>query len=531
MAFRPVPLKNFHRLTFRRGLIHSARFTPDGNGVVYSAKWEDELSEVFTERLDAPGSRPIGFEGAELRSISPRGELALLQNAEFAGNPFAAGGLLARAPFSGGTPRSVDDRIDFAEWSPDGTELTVVRETWFGTQLEFPDGKVIYKTAGYISEPRVSHDGARIAFLDHALVNDNAGSVAVVDRSGHKKTLTNAYSAAQGLAWSPKGDEVWFTAAKAGTRFELRAVTLRGHERVLLSTPTGIVLQDASKDGRVLITVEEQRMKLLFHGPADKNDRELSWLDWSLLSSLSPDGKFVAFDESGEGAGGAQLSYVRETNGAPAVLLGNGAAPTLSPDGQSVVTIQDNPSAVVIYAVGPGQTKTVALPGFALGIAGLMPDGKHLWFNGHEPSHGTRYYMTDLESARPRPLTPEGVRSSLLGLVLNGKYLEGTAGGKLCLYPVEGGEPEILPGIREGERITGWSQDEHAMFVNLRGEVPSRVYQLDRTTGKRDLLVELAPTDRAGFIGASLIVTPDGRSYAYSARQQLSELQLVEGLR
>jgi serine/threonine protein kinase len=34
VAFRPVPLKTFHRLTFRRGIIHAARFTPDGGGVV-----------------------------------------------------------------------------------------------------------------------------------------------------------------------------------------------------------------------------------------------------------------------------------------------------------------------------------------------------------------------------------------------------------------------------------------------------------------------------------------------------------------
>jgi Tol biopolymer transport system component len=281
----------------------------------------------------------------------------------------------------------------------------------------------------------------------------------------------------------------------------------------------------------VLITVEEQRMKLLFHGPTDKNDRELSWLDWSLLSSLSPDGKFVAFDESGEGAGGAQLCYLRETSGSPAVLLGNGAAATLSGDQQSVVAIQDNPSAIVVYPVGPGQTKTVALRGFTLSMAGLMPGGKRLWFNGNEPSHGTRYYMTDLEGAKPRPLTPEGARVSSLGLVINGKYLAGTAGGKLCLYPVEGGEPEILPGIREGERIIGWSQEEDAIFVDLRGEFPSRVYRLDRKTGKRDLLLELAPTDRAGFEMGPIHITPDGKTYAYSARQQLSELQLVEGLR
>jgi dipeptidyl aminopeptidase/acylaminoacyl peptidase len=409
LAFRPVPLKTFHRLTFRRGLIHAARFTPDGGGVIYSAKWEDEPTDLFTERLDAPGSRALGFQGSELRSISSTGELAVAQNTRNAGNPFAQAGLLARAPFSGGTPRLVEDNVNFAEWSPDGAELAVVRETDLGTQLEFPDGKVLYRTAGYISEPRISPDGKNIAFLDHPLSNDNAGSVAVVNRSGQKKTLTSKYLAAQGLAWSPRGDEVWFSAAKTGARFDLCSVTLRGRERVLLSTPASLILQDVSRDGRVLITTAELRMKLLFHGADDRGERELSWLDWSLLWDLSRDGKYVAFFESGEGAGAVQLSYLRGTNGAPAVLLGNGANPTMSPDGQSVVVYGADPPRITIYPVGAGQSRQVAVPGFTLAMAGLLPDGKHLWFNGNEPSHGRRYYMTDLNGAKPRPLSPEGV--------------------------------------------------------------------------------------------------------------------------
>ncbi|MGI8961396.1 MAG: protein kinase domain-containing protein [Bryobacteraceae bacterium] len=532
-AFRPIPLETFHRLTFRRGLIHAARFTPDGGGVIYSAKWEDEPSELFTERLDAPGSRALGFLGSELRSISSTGEIAMVQNARLAANAFAETGVLARAPFSGGTPRPIEDKIDFAEWSPNRSELAVVRETDLGTQLEFPSGKVLYKTADYISEPRISPDGASLAFIDHPLSNDNAGSVAVIDRSGQKKTLTNRYLAAQGLAWSPRGDEVWFSAAKIGARFDLRAVTLRGRERVLLSTPASIILQDVSKDGRVLVTNAELRMKLLFHGSGDRAERELSWLDWSLLWSLSPDGKYVAFFESGEGAGAAQLSYLRETNGAPAVFRGSGANPTLSPDGQSVVVYDaSDPPIVTIYPVGAGQTQQVAVPGFTLAAAGLMPDAKHLWFNGNEPSHGRRYYMTDLNGAKPRPLTPEGVRSSSPVLVLNGRFLAGTSGDKLYLYPIDGGKPEIPPGVAPGERLAGWSQDGRSLFVYTRNEFPYKLYRVDRTTGKRELLLEVTPSDRAGVTGGGgVLVTPDAKTYAYSVSQQLSELQLVDGLR
>jgi Tol biopolymer transport system component len=531
LAFRPVAPKTFDRLTFRRGIVHAARFTPDGGGVIYSAKWEDEPTEVFTARFDVAGSRALGFEGSEFRSISSTGELALAQNTRMVRNAFAPAGLLARVAFSGGNPRALQENIDFAEWSPDGTELAVVRETDFGTQLEYPEGNVLYRTSGYISEPRISADGARIAFLDHPVANDNAGTVAVIDRSGYKRTLTGRYIAEQGLAWSPAGDEIWFSAAKTGARFDLRAVTLRGRERMLLSTPTAIVLQDVYKDGRALITTLEFRMKLMFRAAGDQRERELSWLDWSLLSGLSPDGKYVIFFESGEGVGTSPLSYLRGTNGSPAVLLGGGVEPTLSPDGQSVVVVQDA-TTVAIYPIGPGQTKSITLPLFTLAMAGLMPDGKHLWFNGNEPSHGRRYYITDLQGTKPRPLSPEGVQSSRPGLVLNGTYLVGLTGRKLQLYPVEGGGPETPLAIREGELIAGSSKDGKFLFVSSQSEFPWRVYRVSRVNGGRDLLLETNPADRAGVIpGGGILVTPDGNTYAYSISQQLSELQLVRGLK
>ena len=116
--------------------------------------------------------------------------------------------------------------------------------------------------------------------------------------------------------------------------------------------------------------------------------------------------------------------------------------------------------------------------------------------------------------------------------MLNGKYLAGTPGDKLYLYPVDGGQPEIPPGVAPGERLAGWSEDGRSIFVYTRNEFPYKLYRVDRTTGKRDVLLEVTPSDRAGVTGGGgALVTPDGKTYAYSVSQQLSELQLVEGLR
>jgi hypothetical protein len=121
------PEKVFHRLTFRRGRIQDARFTPDGNGVVYSAQWEDEPSELYTSRFDSPGSRALGAPESELLAISQFGELQVKESAAALSSSFYSPGILARMPLSDGAPRSLEDRITFADWSPDGREMAIVR--------------------------------------------------------------------------------------------------------------------------------------------------------------------------------------------------------------------------------------------------------------------------------------------------------------------------------------------------------------------------------------------------------------------
>jgi hypothetical protein len=354
----------------------------------------------------------------------------------------------------------------------------------------------------------------------------------VIDRQGNKKTLTGEFLAAEGLAWAPKGDEIWFTAAKTGARLELRAVTSSGKERLVYAQSAPLVLHDISRDGRVLLTNNEWRTKLMLRKSGESGEREVSWLDWSFLNNISPDGKLVTFTESGEGAGSTQLCYLRDTAATSPLLLGPGGYPHLSPDGRTVIAVVP-PHVIHIYPAGPGQTRDVTLPGATVVRAGPLADGKTLWFEGSEPGHGSRIFLTSVDSETPRPLTPEGVRLSPPGGVLNGKYVSGFSGGKLRLYPLPSGDPETVEGWRENERIAGWSADERSLYVYSRNEVPTRVYRLNRKTGARELVLQIAPADRAGLqSGVNVIqVTPDTKSYAYSFVQQLGELHWVEGLK
>jgi eukaryotic-like serine/threonine-protein kinase len=100
----------FHRLTFRRGTIPAARFSPDGQTIVYGAALEGRPIELFTTRFDSTDSRPLGLEKSDLLGISSTGELAVSLRA-FHFTPFVESGTLGRMPLAGGAPRELG-RLD-----------------------------------------------------------------------------------------------------------------------------------------------------------------------------------------------------------------------------------------------------------------------------------------------------------------------------------------------------------------------------------------------------------------------------------
>ena len=55
----------FHRLTYRRGFVWSARFSPDAHAVYYSANWDgSEKTEIFSTRTENPGSMLLDLPAA-----------------------------------------------------------------------------------------------------------------------------------------------------------------------------------------------------------------------------------------------------------------------------------------------------------------------------------------------------------------------------------------------------------------------------------------------------------------------------------
>src|SRR5262249_3693567 len=329
--------------------------------VIYAAAWDGRPVEVFVTRTDRPESRVFGLEGADVASISKSGEMLVFVDRHVE-EAFIRAGTLAQVSVSGGvSPRQISTDVQWADWAPDGASYTLVRDVNLRNQLEYPAGKVLHQTSGWISHPRVSPDGEVVAFIDHPIRRDDGGTVLVVDRAGKRKTLTGIFASVQGLAWSPDGKEVWFTGTRVGGNRAIHSVTLAGAQRLLALVTESLTLQDISKDGRALVSHDVIRIGVLGRGSGDPKERDLAWLDWSAAFDLSRDGKTLLFAETGESSGPGYSCFIRGTDGSPPVRLGDGVGMAISPDGRWVTahTPREEHPKVWLYPTGAGEKRVL----------------------------------------------------------------------------------------------------------------------------------------------------------------------------
>jgi Tol biopolymer transport system component/predicted Ser/Thr protein kinase len=523
----------YHQLTFRGGTIRMARFAPDGKNIVYSAAWEGNPIELLVTRPDSPESRPFGLSKAEVLSISSEGEMAILLHSHNI-DPYINAGTLGRVPLGGGAPREVLENVQWADWSPDGTSFAVVREFGGLSRLEYPIGKVLYQTGGWLSHPRVRPKGDMVAFIEHPVRRDDAGSIAVVDLSGKKKTLSTGWETAWGLGWSPDGTEIWFSSTRLGYGRYLSAINLSGKERLLAREPGTLTLQDIAKDGRVLITRDVPRVGMVGVTAGNSKERDLSWLDWSAPKDLSLDGKKLLFTESGEAGGGNYSTYLRGTDGSPAVRLGDGLSFALSPDQRWVLSgLPKPPVQFNLLPTGAGESRELTHDQINRMWARWFPDSKRILFSGDEPGKGVRLYVQDMSGGQAKAITNEGVNGSLIAISPDGKQVAFVGPDqKPALLVVDSGEIRPIPALDAGEAPIAWTSDGRFLFVYRLGEVPATVNRLDLATGRKQLWKQLVPPDVSGVTDiSSVLITPDGNNYVYEFGRTLSDLYLVNDLR
>jgi eukaryotic-like serine/threonine-protein kinase len=522
----------YHPLTFRRGMVHAARFASDGKTIIYSAAWEGKSLQLFTTRPESPESHELEPAGADVLAVSSSGEMALSLRSHPVAQ-FLYSGTLARVPLVGGAPREVMDSVEWADWAPDGNSLAIVRQDQGRHRLEFPPGKLLYEADGWIGHIRISPKADTVAFIDHPELGDDGGAVAVVDLAGKKTTLSTGWDSVQGIAWSPAGNEIWFTATRTGGDRSLYAVNLSATVRLLARVPGELTLLDVDRDGNVLLTRGNDRAGMIGLTPGDAKERDLSWLDWSVPGDLSADGRTVLFGETGEGGGPKYAVYLRKTDGSPAIRLSEGVGIALSPDGKWALSRPNTtPSPLILLPTGVGEAKPLTHDSINHLSVRWLPDGKQLVFSGNEAGHGFRLYVESPGEGKPRSITPEGVNPAVV-ISPKGDFAA-TVGPdhKIYLYPIAGGEPVPVSGAEPEEQPTGWSDDGRFLYLFRFGEIPAKVVELELSTGKRKLWKELVPADAAGIDTIRAItITPDAKAYVYGYIRTLSDLYVVDGLK
>ncbi len=513
----------FTPVTARRQSVGFARFTPDPQTIVYDATQQEGAHELFSARVGSSDARAYGLQASVL-AVSKSGELALLVK-----DPIGRARTLARLPLEGGSPREVAADVLGASWSPSG-ELAVHRVVNGVHRFEFPIGRVRAESAVGLG-PFFSPSGDWLAFL---MPDNSQPTLQLLDvsRSDPPRVVLHFKSAPSGVCWGANGNELFYMYAD-GLVSELRGVTTSGHDRLLLRLPGQYVLQDCRSDGAVLVERMNTSGEIAAITPESADPVDLSLLNDALVTDVSRDGRLILF------AGGASGAYLRGTNVRQApVKLGDGLPLNLSPDG--LWALVEGSGEHVLLPTGAGQPRHLtskplikAFPPEILRRSSFwMPDSKHIVFAASDGQTPNRCFMQSIDGDEPpRAITPTGVTFCTSPSPDGRRFFI----NRTTVFDLDRGEQRTLPGLTNaGEPVT-WNDDGSAIFVTEAvSPSVSRIVRVDQPSGRRTAIRELRA---AGPIGgaaggiATVRMSADARTIAYTVNRYFSELMVIEGLK
>jgi len=520
------------QLTFRRGTILHARYMPDGGSVIYSASWDGNPAEILTARVDGTESRPFGVMNADVLAVSSKSEVAILLKKRNLRNVIGRG-TLAVIPLAGGAQRELFEDAIAADWSPDGTQLAVARFDGDRYRLEYPAGRLLYKSSnpvGPFGLLRVSNDGKQVAFVESEADQD----LRVVDSAGKVTTLIHAgpNQLISGFVWRPGDRELMFSLYTSGIKGEtsdLSVVDLNGHVRTLYRVTGEVDIEDGLPDRRLLVQESKTAVNVMFGSSSAVSERNIGWLDKSWLLGMSEDGSTVVFNSDAD-------IYLRRTDGSPAVRLasnpwyGNGA---LSPDGKWVLTSSESGHELSMVPTGPGQIRKIPIGELQLGRADFMPNGKAIVFSGFtRGGQEERLYLIDETGGQPRAVSEAGNFQSWAVSPDGTEIAVNERPGGLKIFRLDRETVRSVAGLDPGDSVLTWSSDGGSLYVAQMGDIPVRVERFELATGRRELWKLLVPPDEAGayFLGP-VLVTRDGKFWAYTVNRNIvCDLWQVTGL-
>jgi serine/threonine protein kinase len=520
----PSPLPSFQRITFRRGTTHTARFEPGTKNVVYSARWQGDPPAMYSVRANSPESQPVGESDTIVLAISSAQQAAVLRSPRLMSGRI--GGTLAVMPLGGGGARDLATRIMAADFTADG-QLAAAEYTGDLNRIHLPVGKVLYETtSGPVTDLRCEPHGGRIALTTF-------DDIRVIDAGGvllHTLKVTGV----TGIDWSPDGKELWYSQVDGPGQTTIVASRLDGAPGRRVWRGRRVALQDIAADGTLLVVEEQLQDGVFVQRDGSATAVDLSWLDGTHASAISPSGDALLFSETGDAGGGF---YIRKLDGSPAVRLGGGFAMDIAPAGDRVLASKDLHTHTVV-PTGAGTPRDFPHPEVWSFFAWFHPDGRRLFVNGRIKDAPYRFWWMD-DSGKFTEAGPSGLDhwAGQVPLSNDGRLLAAFKSGQgmthtVAIYPLDGGSAFPIAGMRPDEVAIRFAAGDRHLFVYDRDRLPAQIFKLDYRTGQRTLFKEFAPADPAGITSFRWIVmTPDGRVVAYNYRRAMGTVYQISGLK
>jgi Tol biopolymer transport system component len=531
----PWPMLAFEPKTWDAQFITNARFAPDGSIVFSAARTGGARPQVYAIRPGSVASQPIGPANTQLLSVSSKGELAVISDCVYSVHRVFEGTLAIMTPEGVVQPKM--EHVREADWAPDGVTLAVIRPVNGIDQLEYPIGTILYQnTGGYLSDPRVSPDGAYVAFADHGTFGDDNGKVRIVDRKGKTTQVSEEFFGIEGMAWID-GRWVLFSASSlvGGQQILPWVMNVDGPLRPRIAVPAAewTFVQDVSADGRLLLTREDLRVSNWAKRKTDTTEREYGWLTWSNMGQLSHDGRKLVFSDQDQTAGADYAVRMFNTDvSAPPSKLGNGLAWGLSPDGKWALAFVPFSQQLVLYPTGPGESVKLdrgTVESYRSRTTNWLSDGRQFLFCGSEKARPARCYRQPVDGGPPTAITEEGVVSVWLAPD-DRTLLEARTSGEFVLGSLDDRATRPAKGLTPDDTPIAWSRDGRAAFVQAGAGVPRPIIRVDVFSGTRTPVQRLAPPDQAGVIYLKVEQwLDDGAAYVYSCARDLSRLFVVSG--
>jgi len=521
----------YQQVSYRRGVIYGARFAPDAETIVYGASWNGQPIRVFSTRIGSTESRDLGLPPADLLAVSRSGELAICLGKK----SIFSSCTLARVPLAGGAPREISSNVFDADWTPDGQGLAIIRRLPDRNLIEYPIGKVLYTTPNELYAVRFSPRGDVLAFSEQT--PGYQCDITLLDFTGKKRVLTKA-TFSRYLAWQPSGEEIWFdNADRGGFATSIYAVTMSGRQRLIRRESMLLSTMDVARDGRLLAVSVTLSSSMAAVVSGEAAERNVSWLDYSVVDDVSADGRTILFDEWGEGGGRNAAYYLWRLGEPAAIRLGEGVGRALSPDGKWALTSPPSQDELVLQPTGTGQPRSLGKNKLDVSSAVFLPDGTAVVFSGRVAGGTWRLYRQDLDgTVSPKPFSndpssDDGLSGDRLAVSPDGRFIAARGKNqKMCIYPLSG-EPARCFDASPGDEPLQWSLDARSIFVYPMNDLPGRIERLDVESGRRELWKNFGPSDLAGIQRFERVaMSPGGASLVYSTERVFCTLFVIGGL-